>query len=58
MGSQCCFRLGAALPPTLPFNGKVEADFKVEEKLRSLGDGHDVNDPAFKKLKEDLLNTM
>lgn len=35
--------------------GKFEVDFKVEEKFRSLGDGYDVNDFVFKKLKEDLL---
>jgi ABC-2 type transport system permease protein len=39
-----------------PSIGKLEADFKVEEKLRSLGDGHDVNDPAFVTLKQDLLD--
>ena len=49
-------RLGSSVATNLvPSMGKLEADFKVEEKLRSLGDGHDVNDPAFKKLKQDLL---
>ena len=49
-------RLGSSVATNIaPSMGKLEADFKVEEKLRSLGDGHDVNDPAFKKLKEDLL---
>lgn len=37
------------------FIGKLEVDFKVEEKFWSLGDGYDVNDFVFKKLKEDLL---
>lgn len=49
-------RLGSSIATNLaPSMGKLEADFKVEKKLRSLGDGHDVNDPAFKKLKQDLL---
>ena len=49
-------RLGSSVATNAaPSIGKLEADFKVEEKLRSLGDGHDANDPAFKKLKEDLL---
>tara|TARA_Y100000034_G_scaffold72194_1_gene87055 strand:- start:208 stop:1650 length:1443 start_codon:yes stop_codon:yes gene_type:complete len=49
-------RLGSSVATNAaPSMGKLESDFKVEEKLRSLGDGHDVNDPAFKKLREDLL---
>lgn len=49
-------RLGSSVATNLmPSMGKLEADFKVEERLRSLGDGHDINDPAFKKLKADLL---
>ena len=49
-------RLGSSVATNaVPSLGKLESDFKVEEKLRSLGDGHDVNDPAFKKLRSDLL---
>lgn len=48
--------MGSSVATSLePSIGKLEADFKVEEKLRSLGDGHDVNDPAFVTLKQDLL---
>ena len=50
-------RMGSSVATSLePSIGKLEADFKVEEKLRSLGDGHDVNDPAFVALKQDLLD--
>ncbi|WP_420934614.1 ABC transporter permease [Alteromonas sp. A081] len=49
-------RLGSSIATNLaPSMGKLEADFKVEERLRSLGDGHDANDPAFNNLKAELL---
>ena len=35
--------------------GKLETDFAVIAELRKLGDGHNANDPAFKKLKASLL---
>jgi ABC-2 type transport system permease protein len=38
-----------------PSVGKLETDFAVISELRKLGDGHNANDPAFKKLKQSLL---
>lgn len=38
-----------------PSQGKLEADFAVLEELRKLGDGHNAADPAFEKLKKNLL---
>lgn len=50
------FCLGSSVVINIVFLiGKFEVDFKVEEKFRSLGDGYDVNDFVFKKLKEDLF---
>ncbi|GLR71502.1 ABC transporter permease [Agaribacter marinus] len=38
-----------------PSSGKLETDFAVLAELRTLGDGHNANDPAFAKLKASLL---
>ena len=35
--------------------GKLESDFAVLRELRQLGDGHNAADPAFAKLKSNLL---
>ena len=34
---------------------KLESDFEVKQELRKLGDGHNAADPAFVKLKANLL---
>jgi ABC-2 type transport system permease protein len=39
----------------VPSAGKLETDFAVIAELRKLGDGHNAADPAFDKLKADLL---
>ncbi|MDU0353808.1 DUF3526 domain-containing protein [Paraglaciecola aquimarina] len=39
----------------VPSAGKLESDFAVIAQLRKLGDGHNANDPAFAKLKANLL---
>jgi ABC-2 type transport system permease protein len=38
-----------------PLAGKIETDLKMLSDLRKLGDGHNANDPAFQKLRADLL---
>lgn len=49
-------RLGSSVATNAePTMGKLEADFKVEEKMRSLGNGHDIDDPEFIKLKKETL---
>ncbi len=49
-------RIGSSTAATLvPSVGKLETDFTVRAELRKLGDGHDASDPAFVKLKNDLL---
>lgn len=35
--------------------GKIETDLTMLADLRKLGDGHNANDPAFRKLRADLL---
>ncbi|WP_405600393.1 MULTISPECIES: ABC transporter permease [unclassified Pseudoalteromonas] len=40
----------------IPSTGKIETDFAVKAELRKLGDGHNINDPAFKQFKQSLLN--
>ena len=35
--------------------GKIEVDYKMYADLRELGDGHNAADPAFAKLRRDLL---
>lgn len=44
--------VAVAVTPTM---GKLEADYAVLEELRTLGDGHNAADPAFAKLKANLL---
>ncbi|MGB0835832.1 MAG: ABC transporter permease [Psychrobium sp.] len=39
----------------VPAAGKLETDFAVIAKLRTMGDGHNAADPAFAKLKASLL---
>ena len=36
--------------------GKIATDFAMLEDVRKLGDGHNANDPAFQKLRRDLLS--
>jgi ABC-2 type transport system permease protein len=38
-----------------PMVGKLETDLAMLSDLRKLGDGHNANDPAFAKLRADLL---
>lgn len=38
-----------------PVVGKIESDLAMLASLRKLGDGHNANDPAFRKLRNDLL---
>jgi ABC-2 type transport system permease protein len=38
-----------------PMKGKIEADFAMLADIRKLGDGHNANDPAFQKLRADML---
>jgi ABC-2 type transport system permease protein len=39
-----------------PLEGKTEGDLALLSELRKLGDGHNAADPAFAKLKQDLLD--
>lgn len=39
----------------LPTEGKILTDMRMNDDLRKLGDGHNVADPAFAKLKANLL---
>ncbi|MEE4212428.1 MAG: DUF3526 domain-containing protein [Parvularcula sp.] len=38
-----------------PMAGKIESDLELAQALRSAGDGHNANDPAFAKLRANLL---
>lgn len=38
-----------------PSAGKIETDFQMAQALKKLGDGHNANDPAFRKLRNELL---
>lgn len=38
-----------------PLAGKIETDLTMLSDLRKLGDGHNAGDPAFQKLRSDLL---
>lgn len=50
-------RIGSSSASAIaPSASKLEADFAVVEELRKLGDGHNAADPAFEKLKKNLLN--
>lgn len=40
---------------SVPIAGKIETDLEMLSDLRKLGDGHNANDPAFQKLRADLL---
>ena len=40
---------------SIPTNSQIETDMDVIVALRSVGDGHNANDPAFTKLKANLL---
>ena len=40
---------------SLPSEGKIITDMRMNEDLRKLGDGHNSADPAFAKLKSNLL---
>jgi len=40
---------------TEPLAGKIETDLKMLADLKKLGDGHNANDPAFQKLRTNLL---
>ena len=40
----------------VPIEGKTEGDLALLSELRKLGDGHNAADPAFAKLKQDLLD--
>ena len=39
----------------LPTEGKILTDMRMNDDLRKLGDGHNAADPAFAKLRTDLL---
>ena len=39
----------------LPMEGKIISDMRMNEDLRKLGDGHNAADPAFAKLRANLL---
>lgn len=38
-----------------PLAGKIQTDLKMLADIRKLGDGHNANDPAFQKLRSDIL---
>jgi len=40
---------------TIPTEGKLITDMRMNEDLRKLGDGHNASDPAFASLKANLL---
>ncbi|MEM9623505.1 MAG: DUF3526 domain-containing protein [Pseudomonadota bacterium] len=40
---------------TLPTEGKILTDMRMNDDLRKLGDGHNAADPAFNKLRADTL---
>lgn len=40
---------------TLPSEGKILTDMRMNDDLRKLGDGHNAADPAFAKLRANLL---
>ena len=40
---------------SLPSEGKIITDMRMNDDLRALGDGHNAADPAFAKLKSNLL---
>lgn len=40
---------------TTPAAGKIQTDLRMLADIRKLGDGHNANDPAFAKMRADLL---
>ena len=40
---------------SLPTEGKILTDMRMNDDIRKLGDGHNASDPAFTKLKADTL---
>jgi len=40
---------------TIPTEGKILTDMRMNDDLRKLGDGHNASDPAFTKLRADTL---
>ena len=49
-------RLGVATTSALlPMDGKFQTDMKMARDVRALGDGHNTSDPAFAKLKANIL---
>jgi len=40
---------------SVPMAGRLETNFEMLEELRALGDGHNAADPAFDRLRRDLL---
>ena len=49
-------RLGVATSSSLmPMDGKFQTDMKMARDVRALGDGHNTSDPAFAKLKANIL---
>ncbi|WP_053982030.1 ABC transporter permease [Marinagarivorans algicola] len=61
--SSCWFIFNLALPSlavnfvtyTTPLSGKIETDLTLLADLHKVGDGHNINDPAFGQLREQLL---
>ncbi|TQV70580.1 DUF3526 domain-containing protein [Exilibacterium tricleocarpae] len=39
----------------IPLDGKIQSDLAVTSALRDVGDGHNANDPAFSRLRSQLL---
>ena len=49
-------RLASTVANTaMPLDGKIVKDLEVTRALRELGDGHNANDPAFERLRAQLL---
>ena len=50
-------RIGvAATSALMPMDGKFQTDMKMTGDIRALGDGHNASDPAFAKLKANILS--
>lgn len=45
----------AVVDATLPVDGKIVTDLRMQAGMRALGDGHNASDPAFDRLREKLL---
>ena len=49
-------RMGVAVSSAfMPVDGKFQTDMKMARDIRALGDGHNAADPAFAKLKANIL---